>query len=270
MDLSGSMGHAWGAAAGKSKADAVADTVNRTLQNLVIRCAKGNGEQEEVRNYFEVVACGYRTDNAGNAVVGPILGGALQGRDVVPIAEIAANPVRVEDRMRKVPDGAGGLVEQNFRMPVWVDPTANGGTPMVASMGWLHGRVSEWVRAKPTSFPPVIMHITDGESTDGDPRPAAEQLKQVRTNDGNALLFNIHLSSGAGVPILFPSNRDLLPDEFSKQLFDMSSPLPQSMRQQLMDAGYGIDEHARGFVYNSDLVELIKFFDIGTRPANLR
>jgi hypothetical protein len=34
--------------------------------------------------------------------------------------------------------------------------------------------------------------------------------------------------------------------------------------------GYGVKEGARGFAFNADLVEIIKFLDIGTRPSNLR
>jgi hypothetical protein len=37
------------------KADFVADAVNRTLHDLVIRCTK----TEEVRNYYEIAVIGY-------------------------------------------------------------------------------------------------------------------------------------------------------------------------------------------------------------------
>jgi len=31
-----------------------------------------------------------------------------------------------------------------------------------------------------------------------------------------------------------------------------------------------LTEAARGFVFNADVAALVQFFDIGTRPANLR
>ncbi|MBW7886468.1 MAG: VWA domain-containing protein, partial [Caldilineaceae bacterium] len=34
--------------------------------------------------------------------------------------------------------------------------------------------------------------------------------------------------------------------------------------------GYTVSENSRGFVFNADMVSLIKFLDIGTRPSNLR
>src|SRR5947208_1975411 len=87
------------------KADGVADAINRLLQNLVIRCAK----EEGVRDYFHVGVIGY------GAHVGPAFSGPLAGRELVPISEIGNMPARVEERTKKVDDGAGGLVDQTIR-----------------------------------------------------------------------------------------------------------------------------------------------------------
>ena len=50
---------------------------------------------------------------------------------LAPISEIAKNPLRVEQRTRKVDDGAGGIMEQKFKFPVWFEPVAQGKTPDV-------------------------------------------------------------------------------------------------------------------------------------------
>jgi len=34
--------------------------------------------------------------------------------------------------------------------------------------------------------------------------------------------------------------------------------------------GINVSENTRGFAFQADLVTLIKFLDIGTRPSNLR
>jgi hypothetical protein len=54
LDQSGSMGDAFGTEQALRKADFVADVVNRTLHNLVIRCTK----TEEIRNYYYVSVIG--------------------------------------------------------------------------------------------------------------------------------------------------------------------------------------------------------------------
>ncbi|HCF99292.1 MAG TPA: hypothetical protein DEV93_01965, partial [Chloroflexi bacterium] len=125
IDQSGSMDDAFGSGESKrKKADGVADAVNRLLQNLVIKCAKSEG----VRDYYSVGVLGYGSQ------VGPAFTGALAGRDLVPISEIADNPARIDERTKKVDDGAGGLVDQSVKFPVWFDPTAKGGTPMVQAL----------------------------------------------------------------------------------------------------------------------------------------
>src|SRR5207247_8635780 len=120
IDQSGSMVDAFGAGeTNQKKADGVADAINRMLQNLVIKCAK----EEGIRDYFEVGVIGY------GAQVGPACSGTLAGRPMVKISEVGNSPARVEQRSKTVPDGAGGLAEQSIRLPIWLEPVANGGTP---------------------------------------------------------------------------------------------------------------------------------------------
>lgn len=83
------------------------------------------------------------------------------------------------------------------------------------------------------------------------------------------LFFNLHLSSRPGVPILYPQSEAGLPDEFAHQLFQMSSMLPPHIREAAASGGYAVGPQSRGFVFNADIVEVIKFLDLGTR-AELR
>jgi hypothetical protein len=61
-----------------------------------------------------------------------------------------------------------------------------------------------------------------------------------------------------------------LPDQYAKLLFRISSDLPGYMRAAAGAEGYQISDGAKGFVFNADLVSVIRFLDIGTRPSNLR
>lgn len=259
IDQSGSMDEKF--AGGSTRKDqAVADAINRLLQNLVIKCAKSDG----VRDYYHVGVIGY------GAKVGPAFGGELADKALVPISKIADSPVEVEERVKKVEDGAGGLIDQKIRFPIWFKPLAFGGTPMVEALKQAHKIVDDWIRAHPTGFPPIVINITDGESTDGDPVAAAKALRDLRGADGEALLFNVHVSSIGGATFEFPSSESELPDKFAKQLFQMSSPLPPHLQDAARQEGYNIGENPRGFVFNADIVAVIRFLDIGTRPSNLR
>lgn len=261
IDQSGSMDDAFvNGESQRKKADAVADAINRLLQNLVIKCAKSEG----VRDYYHAGVLGY------GSKVGPAFAGALSGKEMASISEIADNPARVEERTKKVDDGAGGIVEQTVKFPVWFDAVAKGGTPMCDALRRAETILSEWVGNHPDCFPPIVINITDGESTDGDPTAAAEAVRRVSSRDGETLVFNVHLSTRTASPIEFPDSLSGLPDEYAELLFRTSSPLPPYMQSAARQEGYAVSDGSRGFVFNADMVSVIRFLDIGTRPSNLR
>jgi hypothetical protein len=263
LDQSGSMSDMFGAGDARlRKADTLADVVNRTLHDLVIRCTKA----EEVRGYYDVAVLGYGASTG--LPVSSALGGG--GEAIKKIGDIADHPLRLENRTRKVPDGAGGLVEQVVRFPIRVEPQAGNGTPMCGALTEARNLVSSWLAEHSRSFPPAVLHITDGESGDGEPTNAGLSISQLASSDGNVLVFNCHLSSARVAAIEYPSSPDTLPNDFAKTLFAMSSVIPDAFRRSAAQSGVTVAEGARGFVFNADPTALIQFFDIGTRPANLR
>jgi len=257
IDQSSSMAEPFGIQPDKPKADGVADGINRLLQNLVLKCAKGDG----IRDYFHVGVIGY-----GGRVVWA-LGGKLSGQKLVPISVIANNPLKVEQRTRKVDDGAGGLVEQKFKFPVWFEPMAGGRTPMCQALAEATTALEEFTALFPDAFPPLVINISDGRPTDGNPELPAAKLRNLATTDGNVLIFNAHLSSKEARPIEFPSQESELPDPDALILFKMSSILPPKLRDAALGEGFRVNENTRGFVFNADLVSVIRFLDIGTRAA---
>jgi hypothetical protein len=261
IDQSGSMEDPFGNGSNKKKADGVADAVNRLLQNLVIKCAKSEG----IRDYYYVGVIGY-----GEHGVEPAFSGPLSGKRLAKISEIGNSPSRVEERTKKVDDGAGGLVEQKIKFPVWVEPISKGGTPMCQALAQAKSIVSDFLTTHPNCFPPIVINITDGEATDGDPEPVAEDLKRMSSTDGHVLLFNLHISSAQDQPVEFPDSDIGLPDDYAKLLFRMSSNLPDHMWMMVQQEGFIVSENPRGFVFNADLVSVIRFLEIGTRPSNLR
>ena len=131
--------------------------------------------------------------------------------------------------------------------------------------------VQHWLNDHPDCFPPIVIHVTDGEATDGDPQSRLRQLTTLSSSDGDVLLFNIHLSANPDAqPICFPDSPDNLPDEYSKMLWETSSPLSPTMRALAKEYGIKTSDSSRGFVLNADMVMLVQAIDIGTRPANLR
>jgi hypothetical protein len=223
---------------------------------LVTSCTKSDG----VRNYFDIGVIGY----GGNGV-GPELGGALGTSITHPITAVANSPLRIEDRARLEDDGAGGVLERRVKFPVWFDTISSGGTPMCEALTKAAEAAVAWADSHPNSYPPTILHLTDGDSTDGDPENIASALRQISTNDGECLLFNIHVSTQKGEPFKFPNSDAGLPDN-AKLLFRMSSVLPLHVTKLAIDKGYRLAENAHGFMFNANPKDIANFFDIGTRP----
>lgn len=232
----------------------VADALNRLLQELVDRCAREGG----IYDFFHITVIGYGRN------VRPILGGQLSDRFSVSASELAHAPARIELRRKHRQDGNGGYYNYDEEVPIWVDPVADGSTPMVAALERTHKLLEEWTGQHPKSFPPIVINLTDGDSTDGSPVQAAHQLQALTTADGPVLLFNLHIATTGGSPVQFPdSDAGLTPS--GRTLFEISSMLPPPMHAFAVESSMPVTPASRGFVYNADLTSVIQFLDVGTR-----
>jgi hypothetical protein len=251
----------------RSKRDALATTINRFLTELLLRCEKDEG----VRHYFDVAVIGYTTDQQGTPIIGPALKGALSGRELVSTVELSDYPLRVDEKDRMVDDGAGGLVSVKAKIAIWYEAPADtdmAGTPMCAALNYVSGLARQWCDSHSSSFPPIVIHITDGESNDGDPEPAAIELRKLQTQDGELLLFNCHLSKLQGIGVLFPVSEAELPaDPSAHLLFRMSSPVPEILRNAAEVRRIQCTAGARGMAFNADGTQMVSLIQVGTLPS---
>ena len=203
------------------KSEFVAEALNRVLQSLVVSASK----DLDIRQYYQIGVIGYGSE------IKSILSCADEETHLAWIDEVYRNPIRIEDRIRKEPDGAGGFIEANVKFPVWVEPFARGHTPMRQVFEEAYSILSRWVEEHPESYPPTVINLTDGQSNDGKVTDAAEALRSLSTNDGNVLLITLHTSSHPfDRPVLYPSSIEQMPDFSSRSMFTMSSPLPENLR----------------------------------------
>jgi len=249
---------------GRRKCDELATAVNRWLHNMAIRASGDEG----IRDWMDVGVIGYRTDQQAEPVIEPALAGPLAGRSLVSITDIGNHPARIETVTQTIEDDeTGEMIEVPSDNPVWVDPVAEGSTPMCHVLHRAHGILAEWIAAHAASFPPIVVHITDGESQDGDPLPYAAAVRGLATRDGNVLLFNCHLSLTKAEPRMFLAREDQAPDELGRVLFRMSSELPPPLFRMAVAEGFDVPSGARGMAVNADMAVLIRFLDMGTRAA---
>ena len=245
---------------GRSKAAFVADVLNKTLYTLITLCTKADG----IRDYFHLGVVAYSGTEARNGFQG-----SLGSKVLNPISMVANNPVRVEDRIRKVKTEGGEIIEQHTKFPIWFDPRAQGKTSMCAGLALGARIVRDWSLLHSQGFPPTVIHVTDGHPTDGDPEIVADSIKAVLTEDGSCLLFNLHVDIGSGRPLLFPESAAVLPDRYAATLFCMSSKLPPHALAAAASKGYPVTEGSRGFVFNASPEAIVDFFEVGTRPMRV-
>ena len=246
LDQSGSMEYQF--AEGRSRAEYLAMVVDQAIEELSVRCNKADG----IRDYFYIAALGY-----GNDEIRTIIG--TEDTPWVPISVLARSPREIYRDPEGIPH------------PRWLLPQMQGSTPMRAAMEKACYVVADWCEAHPTSYPPTVINITDGDPTDGSPEEAAEILRKLHTDDGDALLFNLHVGEpgdGSKKNVVFPGTSDGL-GEYGKLLYRMSSPFPPHLRDAATAEGFSISPTARFFAYGAEAKLATRFLNLGTRPARI-
>lgn len=242
------------------KADAVASIVNSLLSELINRSRR----EEGVRDYFDIAIYGYSGNKVSSMLPYP--------KDIIPLSKLSDKVLRNEEYKieRRMPDGSGSI--SVLTKKIWIEPAAGGNTPMLAAFDKALSVTSDWCSkaSHRNSYPPTIFNITDGESTDGSPQELitlADKIKQLSTDDGNALLVNVHLSSHFGeTPVIFPASLNDLPhDRYAGLLYRMSSPLPEAYLNII-----GLDSSGsfRAMGYNASMNDLINIMNIGSISIN--
>lgn len=262
LDQSGSMGarvqvagHAY------RKSEAAASALNSVISSVIVN-APYDPQTGRRKDYCDILVLGYGDH------VSSLLNSSFSP---VSVADLAANPrgqqvVQVEGRTE--------------RRPYWIDPYAySQKTETAQALLRANESITTWLRTdarRRLSFPPIVMNITDGMHNGvGDPRVEAQRIRHLDTEDGNVLIFNCHITTLDVEPLVLPAGRAEIAARIQPQdrecaelLFDMSSPIPESMRNQARTVfGFNLAAGSRGFVYNADAKDLMNFLNWGTRQT---
>ena len=247
-------------------AEAVARIVNHQLNELVLRCIKGS----ETRDYYDIAIIGY----GEKAYSG--WKGELEGRDFVKPSELKEHPykkitTKKETRTRK------GVKVVEIEEVQWIEAEATEGwTRVHLAFEKAKGLLDEWMEKHHDKdcYPPTIINITDGEfngSTKEYVLQQANELKSMFTNDGNVILFNIHISANKAVCVTCPASKDEVSfSSLATTMYEMSSLLPMRYSDRIADLrGDGTPNNRyTAMSINADMSTLIQLMDIGT-PTNI-
>ncbi len=240
-----------------TKAEEATQAVNRVIEEIVLACRRG--EKIRDRCYISVIGYGERVDC--------LVDGA--------ISDIASAKIKEEEVKKLIPDGAGGVLEIDVEMPIWLEPVASNGTPMHEAFERAADIVEDWISNKPEGFPPMVINITDGAATDPDSTAdAARKIMNLHTTEGNAVVFNFHIANNVDNKAALPHNTSQFAgDSLAEYLFSISSSLPQEFFKLAEDAGFSPKKGAKCFGYNADAPLMIQLLHFGSldvtrvRPA---
>jgi hypothetical protein len=269
LDQSGSMSDKFAlaqAGAGRRKCDLVATILNGFLNELVVINTIANADGATVvRPRADIAVLGYE----GNTIASTLDVPALKNKDFVTLPELQVNPLDIENRKRKEIDDTGQEMEILVPFPIWVRAKAGGGTPMFAALQRAATLAANWATSHQDNYPPVIVNVTDGMANDGDPVRAAQAIAKITTTDGAALLYNVHVTDINSQPVYYPSSESELPnDTYAKQLFAMSSIIPENSRPQLEQTlKRPVPVGARGMIFNGDAASIRDMFVFASAAA---
>ena len=164
-----------------------------------------------------------------------------------------------------------------LEIPRWVKLEPSGKTPMLLAFQTAKNSVKKHIEDYPSSFPPVVLNISDGEPTDcGDPvnwemlKNEAEEIKSFGEEGQNPLICNIHLDPLGRSPPSTYSHKPPVLGKVEAGLWHLSSIIPDYMIDQIPILK---DNNRKGserlFVFNSNIVHFHEFLDFATRRNTL-
>lgn len=224
----------------------VPDIANALIEAIIMLCFAG--EKPKNRSYISII--GYNNE------VRLLQSGDLQ--------YFESNPVRVEEGViKKLPDGAGGLVEIKCKRPIWIQKELpnSAGRNMYGAFDLSNELIKEWVDQYPERPAPIILNISAGlpydtssDCTESMLKVAdvVESIKTLSTITSNEKIQIINVLVDYSLnKYIFPlKNSSFTPEqdffyEISTELHDIQGIYNAAEYQQLV-----LDGGSRSFIYN--------------------
>jgi hypothetical protein len=143
--------------------------------------------------------------------------------------------------------------------------SAGGSTDTAAGFAAVARLLDAHIREYDHCPAPLVCHLTDALLTTSDPQPMVQRLKSLRVEDGPVLVENVYVADSMSRRRVRDWHKwggvlkaEQLTSDYARFLFGMSSPLPESYRENINNHGYALQSGAALFFpgANRDLVRL--------------
>lgn len=256
IDQSGSMLSNY--AGNESRTVFASKAINRVVNEIIQK--NFNGDKPKNRCFISVI--GY------NHNVKEICSGYL--------TDLYKFPIRIEKIKKKQLDGAGGLIEVEENMPIWVEPIQqDGATNMKGAFIMAKELVERWMQDKPENPAPVIINISDGipyyegkevRECMKETVQVAQEIMSMSCKDGNVLIFNAQIDTVNNARVCFPNSKEEVRQagEAAEFLFDITSEIPEGYKEAAEKNDLSVKDGSRGCIYAADGIDLINLINFGS------
>ncbi|MFM0268342.1 hypothetical protein [Paraburkholderia sediminicola] len=198
---------------------------NDFLESVVSRCMDG----ERIKPYYELSVLGYTLSPDGTPALASLL---------PQIGPSIFHDVSDLERGKRWRDAKGELVTDDLTTAVfatWIDPAPaiTHTSPIATEL--LIGSVRNWRQLHPTSFPPVIFHMTGGFQFPAQLEVMLRALLESYAVESEPLLFNCVVPRHKALGNLILPTLDVPPfdDLTLLSIWQSSSTLPKPIAQRL-------------------------------------
>jgi outer membrane protein assembly factor BamB len=221
-----------------------------------------------------VALIGYAEGPSGRPDVGPRWGGPLARSDFVPVPRLHQAPRSVEARTTRHKAADGTVTERTESVPLWYAPGAGGeGRPQSSAFRACEERLGALEARGRALSAPVVVHVTTGDPTDGDPGPSVARLLSRPSSSGAPLVLHAHLaSSRVAAPLCYPPDPAGSAPPEARALAALAGPLGEEWHAaaELAGVATGAGPSGRGVVFDATGAEILKLLKVVEALARSR
>lgn len=149
-----------------------------------------------------------------------------------------------QEVIKQVPNGDGGYLEINSKIPIWIKPHIESKHYLAESIRGASIFIKEYIQANPQTPAPILWHfgnsINEHELTKI--TPEIERLKQITSRDGGVLFVHVYKDSCAHSPFVrvnsiskYCSKLPLSVELIYKYLWEFENELPNCKYHQVLN-----------------------------------
>ncbi len=206
------------------KISLASQAVNKIIERIIVK--NFDGEHPKNRYYISVVGYGdHITD---------IKSGFLRDLD--------ESPISVDKEIRRVSDGAGGVVDVECNIPKWIDIESSSIDKFLLpdSLDHCISIILQWLSSRPNTPAPIILNITDrilySETDCSKVKSKLDELFAIPSIDGKCLFYNYIITADSDPYKRFPIVDDSLQNESS--LISLTSKIPVNHQTRIANYDY--------------------------------